>query len=125
VEINGNGPMAEVIDAELVMRGLPGLALDKNRAGFCKCNCGQSSLAIATAFSIQVFTETWMQSGVFLKETPPCTISKWQHMNRKCSKSFALTSLAGEADIDQSEYSCHGLKFKSPSCNLKVEIGMC
>jgi hypothetical protein len=38
----------------------------------------------ATAFSIQVFTETWMQSGVFLKKTPPCTISKWQHVNRKC-----------------------------------------
>jgi hypothetical protein len=61
--------------------------------GVCACNaknfvrrasiakCGE-----ATAFSIQLFTETEMLSGFFLKKKPPCTISKRQHVNRKCSK---------------------------------------
>jgi hypothetical protein len=39
----------------------------------------------ATAFSILVHTETTMPSGFFLKKKPPCTIFKWQYVNRKCS----------------------------------------
>jgi hypothetical protein len=39
----------------------------------------------ATAFSILVHTETTMPSGFFLKKKPPCTIFKWQHVNRKRS----------------------------------------
>jgi hypothetical protein len=40
----------------------------------------------ATAFSILLFTGTSKPSGFFLKKKPPFSISKWQHMNRKCSR---------------------------------------
>jgi hypothetical protein len=45
------------------------------------------TFSTATAFSILPFTETWKPSGFFLKKKPPCTIFKWQHVNRKCSGS--------------------------------------
>jgi len=39
--------------------------------------------ARATAFSIQLFTETVVMSGFFLKKKPPSTQPIWQHVNRK------------------------------------------
>jgi hypothetical protein len=44
----------------------------------------------ATAFSIQVLTETWQQSGIFFKKMPPMRNSKRQHMDRKRSKTWCL-----------------------------------
>jgi hypothetical protein len=46
-----------------------------------------------TAISILVSTGTSKLSGFFLKKKPPCTIRKWQHVNRDCSSPFESTGL--------------------------------
>ena len=54
--------------------------------------CKRQAERLVTAFSILVHTETTMPSGFFLKKKPPCTIFKWQHVNRKRSSRVAIPS---------------------------------
>jgi hypothetical protein len=49
---------------------------------------------IATAFSIPLFTESTLQSGIFLKKMPRSMLSKRQHVDRKCSGRIPLLALA-------------------------------
>src|ERR1700691_6185617 len=72
------------------------------------------------AFSILVFTETGRPSGFFLKKKPTCTISKGQHVNRKCSRTAIAVLMATVAFGQAPSSPPPSYRFESGGAAVKI-----